>query len=78
MKKLISSFLFMLLSVFSFAVNNPGGGSPGGGGPLKPLPTDDNLPKGPIDSNVLILLGVAVILIVAFVMYKRINAKRLA
>ncbi|MGP2570975.1 hypothetical protein ACT4R9_09190 [Ornithobacterium rhinotracheale] len=69
MKKLISSFLFMLLSVFSFAVNNPG--APGNGGPVKPLPA-------PIDSNALILLGAAVILIVAYAMYKRINAKRLA
>lgn len=35
MKKLISSLLFMLLSVFSFAANNPG--APGtGGSPEEP------------------------------------------
>ncbi|MCK0204998.1 hypothetical protein [Ornithobacterium rhinotracheale] len=75
MKKLISSLLFMLLSFFSFASSNPGPGAPGAGG-TNGEPVD--LPGGPIDSNVLILLGAAVILIVAFVMYKRINAKRLA
>lgn len=69
MKKLISSLLFMLLSVFSFAADNPG--APGTGG-------SPEEPPAPIDSNALILLGAAVILIVAYAMYKRINAKRLA
>lgn len=72
MKK-ISLLSALLLSGLSFAEIAPeeptNGGWPAPGGPM---------PHGPIDTNSIVLIVAAVVLILAMVAYKRINAGKVA
>ncbi|MGQ3577911.1 hypothetical protein ACT72X_08935 [Ornithobacterium rhinotracheale] len=72
MKK-ISLLSMLMLSSLSFAASGgePGGISGNGGWPVPGGPR----PVAPIDTNAIILIVAAVVLIIAMVVYKKVSAK---